>query len=101
MVSFMDHTIEVAVAGGPTLHGLAANRDAFAQQMAERGFGGYVRTPAQVSAHDEPLRVEEHGEWVGRWRVNGRQHEQRGSYSAEWRITPAGWRIVREVYRAP
>ncbi|HEY0931669.1 MAG TPA: nuclear transport factor 2 family protein [Gemmatimonas sp.] len=99
VVSFMDDAVEVSVAGGPVLRGAAANRDAFAQQMAERGFGGYVRTPAQVTTHDNPLRVEEQGEWVGRWRVNARQHEQRGTYSAEWRITPAGWRIVREIYR--
>ncbi|BAH38214.1 hypothetical protein GAU_1172 [Gemmatimonas aurantiaca T-27] len=99
VVSFMDASIEVAVAGGPALRGIPANRDAFAQQMAEPGFGGYVRTPEQVTVHESPLRADERGMWVGRWRVQGRVHEQRGAYSAEWRVTPAGWRIVREVYR--
>lgn len=95
----MHEDIEVAVAGGPILRGRIANRDAFAMQMAEPGFGGYVRTAERVIVHDGLLRASEYGHWVGRWTAKGRVHEQRGHYAAEWVFTPHGWRIVRESYR--
>jgi uncharacterized protein (TIGR02246 family) len=99
IVALMTDDVRVAVAGGPVLTGRAANRDAFAAQMAEPGFGGYVRTPTQVLAGDDPARATELGTWVGRWRVRGRVHEQRGSYRAEWEHTAVGWRLRSEVYR--
>lgn len=94
----MDDDITVAVAGGPVLRGIMANREAFVAQMAEPGFGGYVRTPERVTVRAGGACADEQGRWVGRWRVRGRVHEQHGHYTAEWRFTPAGWRLVRELY---
>ena len=99
VAAFMADDVTVAVAGGPVLAGRPANRDAFAAQMAEPGFGGYLRTPEQVLLVHDPLRATELGTWVGRWRVQGRVHEQRGSYRAEWVHTPMGWYIASETYR--
>lgn len=48
VVALMDSSITVAVAGGPVLTGIPANRSAWASQMAEPGFRGYVRTPRQI-----------------------------------------------------
>jgi len=99
VASYMHEDVEVTVAGGPVLRGRAANRDAFAAQMAERSFDGYVRTPKVVTIRGDSLIADERGHWVGRWRVQGRMREQRGEYTAEWHCTPLGWFIVREVYR--
>lgn len=100
VVSFMADDVTVAVAGGPVLVGRVANREAFAAQMAEPGFSGYVRTPVQVLVEMDPLRASERGTWVGRWRVKGRVHEQHGTYTAEWHFTEVGWLIARETYQS-
>jgi ketosteroid isomerase-like protein len=98
VVSFMDDDVTVAVAGGPVLTGRAANRAAFAQQMADPRFGGYVRTPGQIIVLEQPLRATERGQWKARWRVRGRVHEQDGHYTAEWRHSDMGWLITAETY---
>jgi ketosteroid isomerase-like protein len=100
VTSFMGEAVEVSVAGGPVLTGRAANLQAWEQQMREPGFGGYVRTPEQVTVEPSGTRAHEAGHWVGRWRVKGRAHEQQGRYSAEWALGPMGWEIVREVFTA-
>lgn len=100
VTSFMADDVVVAVAGGVVLTGRTANLEAFAEQMAAPGFGGYVRTPTQVLIATDPLRATERGTWTGRWRVKGRAHEQRGHYTAEWRLTEMGWLITREEYVA-
>lgn len=99
VASFLHEDVTVAVAGGAVLRGRTANREAFAEQMATPGFGGYVRTPQQVLVQDTPLRATERGNWVGRWRVKGRVQEQQGTYTAEWVLGDMGWLIVSETYR--
>lgn len=98
VVSFMARDITVAVAAGPVLRGRDANREAFASQMAERGFGGYVRTPDEVTVDASGVRATERGRWTGTWHVAGRAHVQRGRYTAEWRCGALGWEIVQESY---
>jgi ketosteroid isomerase-like protein len=99
VVAFMAEDVTVAVAGGAVLRGRAANRDAFAAQMAEPGFGGYLRTPEQVLVAQDPLRATEIGTWTGRWRLKGHVHQQQGRYRAEWAFTDAGWLITHEAYQ--
>ena len=98
VASFMSEDVEVHVAGGPTLRGRAANIDAWEAQMRAKGFGGYVRTPEQVTVEASGTIAHEVGHWVGRWRMNGRAHEQEGRYTAEWKLGAMGWEIVREAY---
>ena len=100
VTSFMSEDIEVAVASGPTLRGRAANLEAWEQQMRAKGFGGYVRTPEQVTVDPVTGTAREVGHWVGRWRVNGRAQEQAGRYTAEWRLGSMGWEIAREAFSA-
>jgi ketosteroid isomerase-like protein len=99
VVSYMADTIRVRVAGGPELVGRDANADAFAEQFADAAFAGYVRTTVKIDVADSGMRASEHGTWVGRWRAKSGMHIQRGSYTAEWELTPLGWQIVGEVYR--
>jgi ketosteroid isomerase-like protein len=98
VVGFMAHDVRVEVAGGGTLVGRLANREAFAEQMESPGFGGYVRTPTQVLVQTDPLRATERGTWTGRWQVKGRTQQQQGTYTAEWRFGEMGWEIVAEQY---
>jgi ketosteroid isomerase-like protein len=99
VVSFMTDDVVVQVAGGPTLTGRIANRDAFAEQMDDKAFGGYRRSPVLVVVAPDGTSANETGTWVGRWRAGGRAHEQHGSYSASWRLTDVGWMIASESYR--
>jgi ketosteroid isomerase-like protein len=99
VVSFMTDDVVVTVARGPVLTGRIANRDAFAAQMDEKGFGGYRRSPVLVIVDADGTGATENGTWVGRWRVGARAHEQRGSYTAQWRLTDVGWMIASETYR--
>jgi ketosteroid isomerase-like protein len=96
VVAFMAPDVTVAVAGGPVLRGLAANRAAFAEQMADAAFRGYVRTPDAVEVTG--ARATERGQWTGRWQTRAGPITQRGRYSAEWSLTPLGWRITSETY---
>jgi ketosteroid isomerase-like protein len=98
VVSFMSEEVEVTVAGGPVLRGRVANIEAWETQMRAKGFGGYVRTPEQVTVDLESKSANEVGHWVGRWRMNGRAHEQEGRYSAEWKLGAMGWEIARERF---
>ncbi|MFN7457361.1 MAG: nuclear transport factor 2 family protein [Gemmatimonas sp.] len=98
VASFMSEDIEVAVAGGPVLRGRPANIDAWETQMRAKGFGGYVRTPEQVTVDTATGTAREVGHWVGRWRVNGRAHEQEGRYTAEWKLGARGGDIAREAF---
>jgi ketosteroid isomerase-like protein len=96
-VSFMAPDVAVGVAGGPTLHGRDASREAFAEQFADKAFVTYVRTIDQIALAD-PLRATERGRWVGRWRLKAGMHEQGGSYVAEWRFSEMGWLIHSETF---
>ncbi len=96
-VAFMAPDIVVGVAGGPTLHGRAASRAAFAEQFADRAFVTYVRTIERVT-QTEPLRATERGRWVGRWRLTSGMHEQGGSYTAQWHFSEMGWLIYSETF---
>ncbi len=96
VVAIMAPDVTVAVAGGPVLRGLEANRAAFAEQMADPAFRGYVRTPDTVSVSGP--RAMEAGQWVGRWQSRAGPIAQRGRYTAEWALTPVGWRIMRETF---
>lgn len=98
VTSFMAEDVEVTVAGGPVLRGRAANHRAWEEQMADRGFGGYVRSPDLVTLSPDGTTATERGAWVGRWRVRGRVQEQHGRYVAEWRLGALGWEIARETY---
>lgn len=98
VVSIMDPDIVVAVAGGPVLRGLKASRDAFAEQFAERGFLGYVRTPEVITLHDPPTGATERGTWSGRWQTASGVHTQSGRYSATWQHSMMGWRLVAETF---
>ncbi|WP_396224002.1 DUF4440 domain-containing protein [Gemmatimonas sp.] len=100
VTSFMSESVEVAVAGGSALKGRAANFDAWDAQMRAPGFGGYVRTPEQVTVDLAAGVAHEVGHWVGRWRQKGRAHEQTGRYTAEWSLGALGWEIVRETFIA-
>ncbi len=96
-VSFMAPDVAVGVAGGPTLNGRDASRDAFAEQFADKAFVTYVRTIEQLTLAD-PMRATERGRWVGRWRIKSGIHEQGGSYVAEWRFSEMGWLIHSETF---
>jgi ketosteroid isomerase-like protein len=98
VISFMSDDIVVQVAGGPELRGKVANREAWEKQMAEAGFGGYVRTPDKITIADDGTHASEIGHWVGRWRVKGRAHVEEGRYTAEWRLGVMGWEIVQEAF---
>lgn len=98
VVSFMSPDVVVAVAAGPTLTGIDASRQAFAEQFADRAFGGYVRTPADVTLLQAPVRAVERGRWTGRWHTKTGIHEQGGAYVAEWQPGSMGWMIVSERY---
>jgi len=98
VASFMAPEVVVRVSGGPVLRGRAANRAAFAAQMAEPAFRGYVRTTERVEAHADPLVLTERGRWVGRWQAAVGMHEQLGTYVAEWRHDGVGWLIHSETF---
>lgn len=94
----MTPDIVVAVAGGPTLAGRAASRDAFAEQFADRNFRSYVRTPETVTLAAPPVRALERGRWVGTWVLGGREQAMRGTYVAEWQLTALGWFLRAESF---
>jgi ketosteroid isomerase-like protein len=98
VAGFMAPDVVVRVSGGPVLRGRAANRAAFAAQMAEPAFRGYVRTTERVEAHADPLVLTERGRWVGRWQAAVGVHEQLGTYVAEWRHDGVGWLIHSETF---
>lgn len=110
IVSFMSEAVEVRVAGGQLLRGPRASAKAFAEQFADPAFRGYVRTPQHVTVEEvnrdatapaeslAAIRVLERGEWVGRWRIPSGLHEQRGHYTAEWRLGAIGWQIASETF---
>jgi ketosteroid isomerase-like protein len=99
VVSLLSPDVTVAVAGGPVLHGRDASRRAFAEQFGEPGFDGYVRTPTEIVVDEKTRRATEQGLWIGRWKTRHGPSEQRGTYAAEWTLSPLGWLIDREVYR--
>lgn len=96
-VSFMAPDVAVGVAGGPTLHGRDASREAFVEQFADKAFVTYVRTIEQVTMVDS-MRATERGQWVGQWRLKAGMHEQGGSYVVEWRFSEMGWLIHSETF---
>lgn len=98
IVACMCEDVSVAVAGGPTLTGCAANRAAFAEQFADRAFRGYVRDPEEIVVHDPPTAATERGRWVGRWQHGWRTESMRGTYVAQWRLEGAVWRIASEAF---
>jgi ketosteroid isomerase-like protein len=98
VVGIMMPDIIVAVAGGPTLTGRAASRDAFAGQFSDRNFRGYVRTPATVTVAAPPVRALERGRWVGTWVLAGRERAMHGTYLAEWQLTAMGWFLSAESF---
>jgi ketosteroid isomerase-like protein len=98
VVALMLANVTVAVAGGPTLTGRAASRDAFAVQFAERGFKGYVRTPTEVVVHDGGIAASERGQWAGTWQHGLRREEMRGIYTAAWVLDDGRWMIASEAY---
>ncbi len=99
-VAVMLDDVSVAVAGGPTLTGRAASRDAFAEQFADRSFGGYVREPEHVVVASPPVTATEIGRWTGTWGGGVRRQVVRGTYRAEWACTAMGWFIASEVFVA-
>ena len=99
VASFLAPDARVAVAGGPVLHGVEANRAAFAEQMADPAFRGYERTPERFVLEDLGQRATERGTWVGRWQTRAGPLAQRGTYDAVWVLTPLGWRIAEEAFR--
>lgn len=98
VVMFMLPDVTVSVAHGPLLTGREASRSAFAKQFGDRAFAGYVREAAEVVIHDPPTRATERGQWTGRWRSGAKEHVMRGTYHAEWELTPVGWLIRSEVF---
>jgi ketosteroid isomerase-like protein len=100
VVAYMAPDVCVEVAGGHTLRGPEASRLAFAEQFSERAFGGYVREPTRIVVSEPPVTATERGQWTGRWQTKSGPVEQRGSYTAEWRVSEMGWLITREVYRS-
>ena len=95
---YMMPDIIVSVANGPVLKGRTANRDAFAEQFADRSFRGYVREPADIVVHDPPTNATERGRWTGTWRTKAGEHVMRGTYVAKWRLTDIGWCIQSESF---
>ncbi len=100
VVALMHDDIAVAVAGGPVLRGREANRTAWADQMAEPGYRGYLRTPQRVQVAGDGRHASEHGTWEGRWQTPAGVLVQRGTYIARWTLSPLGWRLVSERYAA-
>ena len=98
VTALMTDTVTVAVAGGPVLRGRAANRTAFAEQLADPAFRGYVRTPADVTLDATGLHATEQGHWEGRWQTRAGPLVQRGTYLATWTLTPVGWCIAAETF---
>jgi ketosteroid isomerase-like protein len=66
VVSVMDASIAVGVAGGAVLRGLDANRAAWAEQMRDPDYLGYLRTPEHVLDGADQRSAAERGRWVGR-----------------------------------
>jgi len=95
--AMMADDVTVDVAGGPTLRGVTAVRDAFAEQFADKRFETYVRTPEQLTL-ETPQLARERGRWVGRWRTSAGRHEQGGRYEAEWRLVGEEWTIGAETF---
>lgn len=98
VVAIMAGDVTVAVAGGPVLSGREASRLAFAEQMAEPGFKGYVRTPDVVEVAPDGCAATERGRWVGRWQVRLRLQERHGTYVATWRRVNDAWCIASEIF---
>ena len=76
VVAIMTEDVTVAVAGGPVLRGREASRRAFALQMCEAGFRGYVRTPEVVEVDLGGQTATERGTWVGTWQTRVRTERQ-------------------------
>ncbi|MBC7564501.1 MAG: nuclear transport factor 2 family protein [Gemmatimonadaceae bacterium] len=98
VVSCMTDDVTVAVAGGAVLVGRDASRRAFAEQMAEPGFRGYVRTPEEVDVTPDGRTATETGRWVGTWQVRLRLEHQRGTYVARWRCVDGTWFLASEIF---
>ena len=98
VVSCMTDDVTVAVAGGAVLVGRDASRRAFAEQMAEPGFRGYVRTPEEVDVTPDGRTATETGRWVGTWQVRLRLEHQRGTYVARWRCVDGTWYLASEIF---
>ena len=98
VVAILTPDVTVAVAGGPVLRGREASRQAFAEQMADPAFRGYVRTPASVEVGADGVTAIERGEWVGSWQGRLRVEQQRGRYTADWRNLAGVWSIASEIF---
>lgn len=98
VVAVMSPDMTVAVAGGPRLIGRDAQRQAFAEQFADRAFRGYVRTPSSIVVHGGDALATEVGAWVGTWLQGFRTQEMRGSYVAEWRCVDGVWSLRSEAF---
>ena len=96
--ALMTPDVTITVANGPVLRGRDTVRAAFAAQMVDPAFRGYVRTPSQVAHTDGAGVARETGAWVGRWLGRKGIVEQRGTYVAEWVLTPVGWRTSMEFF---
>ena len=98
VVSCMTDDVTVAVAGGAVLVGRDASRRAFAEQMTEPGFRGYVRTPDAVDVTPDGRTATETGRWVGTWQVRLRLDQQHGTYIATWRCVDGTWYLASEIF---
>ena len=63
--------------------------------LADRGFGGYVRTPERIEPDAAGDRAAEHGRWTADWKD---APPQSGPYLAVWRRVTGQWMIESETF---
>lgn len=69
-----------------------------AATFADPDFVTYLRTPGRVTVARSGRRAAEIGRWVGSWRKPDGEMRVSGTYLATWVPTPAGWRLLNEVF---
>lgn len=84
----------VIVGGGGVLSGAGEIVAAFADQMSDRTFISYERTPEVVEIDTAGETAAERGRWIGRW-TGG---EMSGTYLATWKKQVGQWVIESELY---
>lgn len=90
--------IQVSTSSGRPLVGKDEYKRAFERFFADASFITFTRTTSTVTVSDDGKTAAEAGEWLGRWRRQNGEQQQRGAYLASWRLIGGRWLIQAELY---
>ncbi len=90
--------IQVLTSAGKPLIGRDAVQQAFQRFFDDRAFITFTRTPRDIEISEDGQNAAERGDWLGRWRGERGERQQRGAYMASWRKIGARWLLQAELF---